>query len=180
MKRVNKLITLLLICTLAVSLCACGDKDGETKPAEPQNYTIQYADSTGIHSITVQSGSLYSISSIPEKNGYEFMGLYDAETGGTQYINADGSSVSAFMDNQNIVLYPQFRAKEFTLVLDYQGAAVTGSRSMKVAYDSEISDLPLNLTLENKNFQTDWKINQDYRLCRGVGNRCLALSFRTV
>lgn len=60
--------------------------------------------------------------------------------------------MAAFSDNKNIVLYPQFRAKEFTLILDYQGAAVTGSRSMKVAYNSEISELPLNLTLENKNF----------------------------
>ncbi len=147
MKRIRSFLCAVLACIMLFSLCACG----EGAPKE-QTYTIQYTDSEGVHSIEVETGKLYSISAIPEKNGYEFMGLYDAETGGTQYVNAGGSAVAAFTDNKNIVLYPQFRAKEFTLILDYQGAAVTGSRSIKVAYNSEISELPLNLTLENKNF----------------------------
>ncbi len=152
MKKIHKFLGIILACLMLFSLCACGDNGG-TNTTEPQTFTIQYTDSTGVHSIEVQSGNLYSISSIPEKNGYEFMGLYDAEVGGTQYISAGGSSVSVFTDNKNIVLYPRFKAKEYTLVLDYQGAAVTGCRSMKVAYGSEINELPLNLTLENKNFQ---------------------------
>lgn len=140
-------LTILMTCVMFFA--GCNNTPVDTTPKE---YTIQYTDDSGIHSIEVQSGKLYSISAIPEKNGYEFMGLYDAEVGGTQYVNAGGSAVAAFTDNKNIVLYPQFRAKEFTLILDYQGAAVTGSRSMKVSYNSEISELPLNLTLENKNF----------------------------
>lgn len=151
MKTTHKILGVILACAILCSLCACDNKGG-TNTTDPQTYTIQYTDSTGVHSIEVGSGKLYSISSIPEKNGYEFMGLYDSEVGGTQYVNAGGSAVAAFTDNKNIVLYPQFRAKEFTLILDYQGAAVTGSRSMKVSYNSEISELPLNLTLENKNF----------------------------
>lgn len=140
-------LTILMTCMMFFAGCNNTPVDTTSK-----EYTIQYTDDSGIHSIEVQSGKLYSISAIPEKNGYEFMGLYDAEVGGTQYVNAGGSAVAAFTDNKNIVLYPQFRAKEYTLILDYQGAAVTGSRSLKVAYDSEISELPLNLTLENKNF----------------------------
>lgn len=151
MKKIHKLLVVFLACTLMFSLCACGGNGNENTP-QTQTYTIQYTDNTGIHSISVQSGKLYSISSIPEKSGYEFMGLYDAETGGTQYVNSGGSSVAAFTDNQNIVLYPQFKAKEYTLVLDYQGAAVTGSRSLTVGYNSLINDLPMNLTMENKNF----------------------------
>jgi uncharacterized repeat protein (TIGR02543 family) len=151
MRKKYKILGVILACAMLFSLCACGDNSGTNTPRE-QTYTIQYTDNTGVHSIEVQSGKLYSISAIPEKYGYEFMGLYDAEVGGTQYVNAGGSAVATFTDNKNIVLYPQFRAKEFTLILDYQGAAVTGSRSMKVSYNSEISELPLNLTLENKNF----------------------------
>ncbi len=151
MKRIHKFIGVILACTMLFSLCACGDNSGTNTPRE-QTYTIQYTDNTGVHSIEVQSGKLYSINSIPEKNGYEFMGLYDAEVGGTQYVNSGGSAIAAFTDNKNIVLYPQFRAKEFTLVLDYQGAAVTGIRSLTVEYNSLINDLPLNLTMENKNF----------------------------
>lgn len=151
MKKIHKFLVVFLACTMMFSLCACGGNGNDSTP-QVQTYTIQYTDNTGIHSIEVQSGKLYSISSIPEKSGYEFMGLYDAETGGTQYVNSGGSSVAAFTDNQNIVLYPQFKAKEYTLVLDYQGAAVTGSRSLTVGYNSLINDLPMNLTMENKNF----------------------------
>ncbi len=151
MKKLHKLLVVILACTMIFSLCACNGVGNQSIP-EMQTYTIQYTDNTGIHFIEVQSGRLYSISSIPEKNGYEFMGLYDAEVGGTQYVGSGGSSVSAFTDNNNIVLYPQFKAKEYTLVLDYQGAAVTGSRSLQVGYNSLINDLPMNLTIENKNF----------------------------
>ena len=150
MKTCNKFICVIIAIAMTFSLCACG-KVGVDTPTD-RMYTIQYTDGMGVHSIEVQCGELYSITSIPEKNGYEFIGLYDAEVGGTQYVNAGGSAVAAFTDSKNIVLYPQFKAKEYTLVLDYQGAAVTGSRSIKVAYDSEISELPLNLTLENKTF----------------------------
>ncbi len=154
MKKIHKILGGILACIMMFSLCACGDND-EQNVSEAQTYTIQYTDNTGLHSIAVESGKLFSISSLPQKNGYEFLGLYDAETGGTQYVTSGGSSVSAFTDNKNIVLYPQFKAKEYTLILDYQGAAVTGSRSMKISYSAEISDLPLDLTMENKNF-TGW------------------------
>ena len=153
MKKTAKFSAVILSIVLAFSLGACAEKTLQT--TDPQTYTIQYADETGIHSISVQSGSLYSISPIPEKHGYEFLGLFDAETGGTQYVNSGGSSLAAFSDNKNIVLYPQFKAKEYTLILDYQGAEVTGSRSLQVEYNSLINELPLNLTLENKNF-TGW------------------------
>lgn len=154
MKKMSKYLISFLVCAVMFSLCACGGNNGgQTETPDPQTYTIQYTDNTGIHSVEVESGKLFSITSIPEKKGYEFVGLFDAEVGGTQYINAGGSSLAPFSDTKSVVLYPQFRAKEYTLILDYQGAAVTGTRSMPVAYDSEISDLPLNLTLEHKNFQ---------------------------
>lgn len=143
-------VTVMLACV--VFLSACGGNTNQPETPESQVYTIQYADNTGIHSFEVQSGNLYSISVIPEKTGYDFLGLYDAEVGGTQYIKANGISVATFTDKKNIVLYPQFRAKEYTIILDYQGAAITGSRSIKVTYDSEISELPWNLSLDNKVF----------------------------
>lgn len=151
MKKTNKILIVVLACIMMFSLCACNNTAGNGED-ETKTYTIQYADNSGIHTIEVQSGNLYSITSIPEKKGYDFMGLFDAETDGTQYINSSGISVSAFTGKQNIVLYPQFKAKEYTLVLDYQGAAVTGGRSLTVSYDSVINDLPMNLTIANKDF----------------------------
>ena len=146
-----------LICCLMAALISCsvifsGCTDDNTSPA-PTEYTIQYTDDAGLHSLSVKSGAVYSLDVLPEKYGYEFLGLFDAKSGGTQYIDETGSSLSAFTDNKNMVLFPQFKAREYTLILDYQGAAVTGSRSMTVSYDSTINELPMNLSLEYKEFK---------------------------
>ena len=116
-------------------------------------YTIQYADDEGAHTISVKDGELYSLESIPEREGYIFTGLFDAETGGTQYVSESGISLAPFTDKRSLVLYPQFRPEEYTLVLDYQGAAVTGERSLTVLYGEPLPDLPLGLTAENKTFE---------------------------
>lgn len=116
-------------------------------------YTIQYADDEGAHTISVKDGELYSLESIPEREGYIFTGLFDAETGGTQYVSESGIALAPFTDKRSLVLYPQFRPEEYTLVLDYQGAAVTGERSLTVLYGEPLPDLPLGLTAENKTFE---------------------------
>ena len=153
MFRFKSIISFLLIFAVIFSLFGCGGGDNESSATDTKTvYVIQYADDTGTHTINVKNGELYSLESLPSKTGYEFLGLFDAESGGTQYVSASGTSLAAFTDGKNIVLYPQFKAKEYTLVLDYQGAAVTGVRSMQVSYNSLINNLPSNLTLENKNF----------------------------
>ncbi len=158
MKVIRKVLIIALVALALIMLCACNkDSEGDTTPA---TYTIQYADDEGLHTIDITSGQLYSIPSIPSRNGYEFMGLYDAEVGGTQYVNASGSALTVFTDNRSLVLYPQFKAKEFTLILDYQGAEVIGSRSIAVKYDENISNLPTNLKMENKNF-VGWYTSPD-------------------
>jgi len=150
MKKIHKFLVMFIACTMLFSLCACNLFDDE--PPTP-TYTIQYTDDFGIHTIEGSDGMTYSLDKLPSRVGYDFMGLYDSETGGTQYVLSTGLSLSAFTDKKNIVLFPQFRAKEYTLILDYQGATVTGSRSIKVAYDSEISELPMNLIMENHVFK---------------------------
>lgn len=154
MKRIKTVaIIVLLVLSISIVFMACDkDKDEGTGNNTDKTYTIQYADESGLHTIEVKNGDLYSIEELPSKTGYKFIGLYDAEVGGTQYVNAQGSAVSAFTDNKNIVLYPQFAANEYTLVLDYQGAAVTGERQMAVSYGSKLTNLPTNLTMENKDF----------------------------
>lgn len=162
MKKITKIvmIALLVLMMSSVIFAACendtpptneGGGNGETPSVETE-YTIQYTDDTGVHTITVKSGALYSIADIPQREGYTFLGLYDAEVGGTQYVNASGSAMVPFTDNKNIVLFPQFAAKEYTLALDYQGAAVTGDRQMMVRYGSKIVALPSGLTMANKEF----------------------------
>lgn len=155
------LSTVVLLCvvlTAFVSGCSLFGNCG----GEPDDgiYTIQYFDGTETRIIEVQSGQHYFIDILPEKEGYDFMGLYDAETGGTQYISADGNSVAPFTDGKDITLFPQFRAKEYTVILDYGGAAVTGSRQFTVSYGSSLPELPNDLTLEHSEF-SGWYTSPD-------------------
>ena len=158
-KRITILVALLLavVSVMSVVLAGCGmfgDKGGgdNNQQTEPVTYTIQYTDDAGTHTITVQSGQPYSIETIPQRNGYEFTGLFDAQTGGTQYVAANGSSIAPFTDNKNMVLFPQFKAKKYKVVLNYGEAPVTGMREIDVDYASELPELPVNLVVENKDF----------------------------
>lgn len=116
------------------------------------DYTIQYTDDKGAHTITVTDGMPYSLDEVPTRTGYDFMGLYDREVGGTQYVSASGSSLAPFSDKKNIVLFPQYNPKKYTVILDYQGAAVTGDRQFNVFYGNSLPELPKGLTLEHKEF----------------------------
>ena len=153
-KKVSLILTILLCMVITISgLVACTDESGYAKEnASNKSYVIQYTDDTGTYTIDVKQGSPYSMEVVPTREGYEFLGLFDAEVGGTQYVNSKGSSLSSFSDGKNLVLFPQFKAKEYTLALDYQGAAVTGEREVTVSYGSKIASLPTNVTYENKKF----------------------------
>lgn len=155
------------IMAAAVSAAACfagcsfGSDGGESTPKE---YTVQYTDNAGTHRITVTDGMPYSIEAVPEKTGYEFTGLFDAETGGTQYVSASGASLKPFGNKKNIVLFPQFRAKEYNVILDYEGAEITGVRQVKATYGEALPELPNNLTLAHNTF-TGWYTAEN---CGGV------------
>ncbi len=150
MKKKNSLLSCVMVLLLSCSsfsMIGCDFLDDT-----PKEYTIQYSDDTGVHTISVTAGELYYIDTLPEKFGYDFVGLFDAKKGGKQYIDEDGTSVSPFSAKRNIVLYPHFEPKEYTLILDYQGAEVTGSRSMTVSYDAELPQLPTDVEMEYKEF----------------------------
>ena len=164
------LCCLMLGLTFMVSCNWNSNQDGvNNPPAETDDnpavdtdvtYTIQYTDNTGTYNIEVTVGSPYSISTIPQKEGYEFLGLFDAEVGGTQYVNSQGASLSPFNDNKNIVLFAQFQPKQYFLILDYQGAVVSDVREMQVSYGSRIPSLPMGLVMAHKTF-TGWYTEPD-------------------
>lgn len=155
MKKNKAILVLLLLFTLTISLVACvkDGNDGDKTTGETQtSFVIQYTDDTGTFNISVEDGQPYAMSAVPYREGYDFVGLFDSEVGGTQYVNSKGSSVSVFTDKKNIVLFPRFEAKKFTVVLDYQGAAVNGAREIEVSYDAKIKDLPTGLYMKDKDF----------------------------
>lgn len=145
-KFLSKIAVFVAVILLFSTAFSCGEE------STPSEYVIQYTDDAGVHSITVTTDALYSLDEIPEKHGYDFIGLFETKTGGRQYVDENGNALFPFRGNQNTVLFPHFKAKEYTLVLDYQGAPVTGDRSMTVSYDSLITNLPLGLELEHKTF----------------------------
>ncbi|MBQ8309124.1 MAG: InlB B-repeat-containing protein [Clostridia bacterium] len=151
--KIGVVLASILSCSFA--LISCGGVSEGSEEKAPKTYTIQYTDDKGAHTLTVEEGAVYSLESIPTRYGYEFKGLYSMENGGVQYVGANGLSTTAFQDGVNLTLYPQFEAKEYTLVLDSQGAEMTGNRSYTVSYGEALPTLPTNLSMEAKEF-TGW------------------------
>lgn len=149
--KIRKIALLgILIATIfaqSVVLCSCSLFSNEGKP-----YTIQYTDDAGTHQLSVTGGMPYSLEEVPSRTGYEFLGLFDSETGGTQYVAANGASLEPFKGKKNLVLFPQFEPKKYTFVLNYQGAAVTGMREFEATYGSSLPELPNDLVREHYDF----------------------------
>ncbi len=150
MKFVKRLamaaVSVLLTGTCAFSGCGLFVDDS------PKNYVLQYTDGAGTHTIDVTQGMPYSIENIPTKYGYDFVGLFDAQTGGTQYISSDGSSLSTFSGDQNMVLFVRYEPKKYSVVLDYQGGEVSGEREIQATYGEKLPELPKNVTAAHKVF----------------------------
>lgn len=144
---ISVLLSAILLNVCILIGCSGGNEGGE--------YVIQYSYGTETYQLKVTSGMPYALDVIPEKVGYSFEGLFDKDEGGNQYISANGSSLAPFRGNKNIVLFPHFSAKQYTVILDYQQAEVTGSRQLAVSYDESLPELPKNLTREHKEF-TGW------------------------
>lgn len=151
------LLCMIVLSTMLVIAVGCDFIDDVLDkinfPSSNKEYTIMYSDGSGTHTLTVKKGDLYSIPEpLPSKNGYDFIGLYDAEVGGTQYVNAQGICVSAFSEKRNLVLYPQYAPKKYRITLEYGNAIVTGDRFVDVEYGKDFPLLPSNLRLDGNEY----------------------------
>ena len=162
--KIQRIIGAVLVVAVSLSIFAAGCFGSVSNESTPKEFTIQYTDGSGTHQFTVTDKMPYSIKDLPEKTGYDFMGLYDSENGGVQYVSASGASLTPFNDGKNLVLFPQFEAKTFNLILDYQGAEVIGERQLKATYGENLPQLPQNLTLDHSEF-TGWYTAEQ---CGGV------------
>ena len=89
-------------------------------------------------------------SSLPSRTGHTLKGYYDAESGGTQYYNADGTSAKDWdKDDAEYTLYAQWTANKHSLTWNLNGGKVTtagtnaavnatGTASGSVAYGTAI------------------------------------------
>ncbi len=114
-------------------------------------FTVTYNDYDGAHSFDVRHGFEYSITP-PTRTGYEFLGLYDAETDGRQFVAANGNSIGKYEERDGILLYPRWKAKDYTVNLNY-GEATGSVNQLTATYGESLPALPQNVTLNHKVFK---------------------------
>ena len=98
MKKITKLVTFLLcLTTLAISLTGCfgndsgNDDGGNNPPPAPRTQTITVYNDEIPTTYTATYGEVVTID-VFSKQGYYFVGAYDAEEGGTKYFDGQGNS----------------------------------------------------------------------------------------
>ena len=175
MKKIKFLLALLFVFVLTFSAAGC-DWSQDSPDSEKQ-YTLAYVDNSKIHTVTVRYGEIYSIDDIPKRDGYDFLGLFDAEEGGAQYIDADGLSISAFRDREDKRLFCHWTPQVYILQLNYGNAPYAGIDRIEITYDGEIQGLPESFYVEGSEF-IGWYSTQDasgIRFANGtVMNKSLA------
>lgn len=153
---IKNILLCITFVSLTISLGGCdfisSFTNGSDSSSDSSTYTILYSYDGGNGSIIVTYGEVYTIDYKPEKTGYEFSGWYDAESGGTKYVNSSGASLSTYNDKYNITLYAQFESIQYSLILDYQESSITGTREYTVSYGEQIPELPLGSDIDNKIF----------------------------
>ena len=99
-------------------------------------YTVTLKDGESESTVTATYGSAMPTATMPTKTGYTFNGYFDAQTGGTKYYNANGSSAKNWDKTSNTTLYAQWTPNTYTVTLDGQGATTAGSTSVTATYNA--------------------------------------------
>ncbi|MCQ2348117.1 MAG: InlB B-repeat-containing protein [Paludibacteraceae bacterium] len=88
-------------------------------------YTVtlnnQGATTAGTTSVSATFDAAMPGITAPTKTGYTFNGYFDAETGGTKYYNADGTSARTWNKASNTTLYAQWTGKTYSVTLNPNG-----------------------------------------------------------
>lgn len=145
MKLKWKFCTVLLAAATALSAAGCGGLFGGA--FNNPEISLELAD--GYHeSMIAWEGNLeIEKDEIPLKKGYDFLGWYNAETGGAQYINKDGKCMTTFTENMR--LYTRYKAHEYSITYSAPaGAQGLPSEPVKVDYDAQLPAFPA-VTLEH-------------------------------
>lgn len=85
-------------------------------------YTVtlnQQSGSGGSSSVQATYGSAMPSATMPTRAGYTFQGYYDAQTGGTQYYKADGSSAKNWDKTAAATLYARWNLITYNITYDY-------------------------------------------------------------
>ncbi len=80
-----------------------------------------------------------SLTTLPTRTGYNFMGYYTKYTDGTQCIDKTGALNKSCNFTKNTYLYAQWNAKTITIKLDDDGGS-GGTGTITVVYDGELPE----------------------------------------
>lgn len=88
------------------------------------------------------------------KDGYEFLGWFDSQTGGNMWVDANGKGVkTAEKKGESYTLYPHFEPLEFVVQLNVEkGVQGLNESFYTVKYDDDMPVLPSDLKLSHKKF----------------------------
>ena len=87
-----------------------------------------------------------ALSSLPTRTGYDFLGYFDATSGGKKYYNEDGTSARTWDKDTSGTLYAHWQVKTSTVTLDANGG--TGGPSAQTATYGQ--DMPTVSTLPTR------------------------------
>ena len=97
-----------------------------TVEAKPEQYTVtlnKQSGTGGTSSVTATYLAAMPSITAPTRTGYTFNGYFDADSGGTKYYNADGSSAKNWDKTADATLYAQWTANQYTITYKDQNNA---------------------------------------------------------
>lgn len=130
-----KKIIVFILFAFFVFFSACNKKE---------NYILTYyktADSNPI-TICITNGTfkLYEIDNVRE--GYNYLGLFDSPSGGTQIVSKDNNLIITF--NKSMSLYAQWEPKKYDIVFSVKDGELNPSeKSIEYDYDSNLTYFPV-------------------------------------
>lgn len=141
--RVTLLLTLLLLALLGLTAVSCAPSGS---PEVTYQVTVQMNyRGGGSQTLSMTSSDSYSV---PDRTGYDFLGLFTEPSGGSMVYNAFGSC--QILLEKNMTVYAQWAPKTYRITFDGRDVAVPdGYKTLEVTYDSELSAFP---TLEKEGY----------------------------
>src|SRR5574344_148506 len=101
------------------------------------------------------------IISLPTKEGYTFLGYYDAILDGTKYINADGTSATSWnKDASTSTLYAHWEAITYTIRFNGNGNTSGTMEDLSVLYDED-KNLSSNLYAKSDMIFIGWATSSE-------------------
>lgn len=110
---------------------------------EPNTYRVKFERQGGSGDFSVTAAYNTAMPSItpPTRTGYDFGGYYsEANGGGTQYYNADGTSAHVWDVAADSTLYAKWTASDNSVTLDRR-LGVGGTRSVVATYGSAMPEI---------------------------------------